>query len=701
MHRRLGFSLVILLLLLITMHGLWVLYGYAKKYPENQLNKKIMIEGVVASLIDRDKAVSKFLFATKDGLIRLSLYPNKNLKPWQLTPGSRWRLYVKLQMAKGFSNPGVFNYANWLKRQQVKAVGYVSTTEKAQFRGIDYRYFVERLRYRIERILQKTIKDKQLRALASALLIGNKNELTLEDKRLFQQTGTSHLIAISGLHIGMIALFAFCLLRVLWSCSVRLCQWLPAQKAGLIAAVISAFGYSLLAGFAIPTERAFIMVLVFSVGLFINRKINSFYLLLMAGVIIVLWQPLSLFEPGFWLSFMAVFFLIIINRSLLSLAKFKRYLLIQLLLMILLIPLTIFWFQGFSMVGVIANLVAIPWVSFLVVPSLFINLLLLLFGINLWFISAYFIQFLVLWLNLLPVDMLFFYWHSISMLAVISAVIGLTLLLFPLPWYLRVLSIALFLPIFQKARLSSDVAFKMTVLDVGQGLAIVIQTPETVVVYDTAGGNGKKFIIAEQTLIPYLKHQGIHHIDTLIISHKDKDHSGGLEHMLNEFTVTNIFSNEKISDVNSEICHESLQWQVHGVSFQFLTANHLKGNNGSCVLKVNFNDQSVLLTGDIYKTAERHLLNNHRRLLPSTILLAPHHGSSSSSSKDFIEAVSPKYVIFSSGKHDGFKHPHSEVVQNYQAAGIKILNTAQNGAITAIFKDNGELVIETNKTEEE
>ncbi|WP_440682469.1 DNA internalization-related competence protein ComEC/Rec2 [Cysteiniphilum halobium] len=692
---------MIMLLLIVMMHGVWVFYSYGQKYPENQLNKTIRIEGVVASLVDRDKAVSKFLFATKDGLIRLSLYPNKNLRPWQLTPGSRWRLHVKLQTAKGFSNPGVFNYANWLKRQRVKAVGYVKTDEKAQFRGIDYRYFVERLRYKIERILQKTIKDTQSRALASALLIGNKNELTPEDKRLFQQTGTSHLIAISGLHIGMIALFAFCLLRILWSCSVRLCQALPAQKAALIAAVVSAFGYSLLAGFAIPTQRAFIMVLVFSVGLFINRKVNSFYLLFLAGVIIVLWQPLSLFEPGFWLSFMAVFFLIVINRSLLSLAKFKRYFLIQLLLMILLIPLTIFWFQGFSMVGVIANLIAIPWVSFLVVPSLFINLVLSFFGVDFWFISAYLIELLVLWLMLLPVDMLFFYWHSISMLAVISAVIGLTLLLFPLPWYLRLLSIVMFIPIFQKEHLPSGVAFKMTVLDVGQGLSVAIQTPETVVVYDTAGGNGKKFVVAEHTLIPYLKHQGVHHIDTLIISHKDKDHSGGFNHVLNAFTVARIFSNEKIAKVNVDICQEGLQWQVHAIKFQFLTANHLKGNNGSCVLKVSFNNQSVLLTGDIYKTAERHLIKNNRLLLPSTILLAPHHGSSSSSSKAFIEAVNPQYVIFSSGKHEGFKHPHSKVVQDYQAAGIKILNTAQNGAITAIFKDNGELEIETNKAEED
>ena len=513
MRKRVGYALITVLLFIVVMHGVWVLYSYDLKYPENQLNKKIIIEGTVASLVDRDKAVSKFLFATKDGLIRLSLYSNKNLRPWQLIPGSRWRLGVKLQTAKGFSNPGVFNYADWLKRQGVKAVGYVNTAEKAKFRGTDNRYIVERLRYKVERLLQKTIKDTQLRALASALLIGNKNELTLNDKRLFQQTGTSHLIAISGLHIGMIALFAFCLLRVLWSCSVRLCQWLPAQKAGLIAAVISAFCYSLLAGFAIPTERAFIMVLVFSIGLFINRKLNGFYLLLLAGIIIVLWQPLSLFEPGFWLSFMAVFFLLVINRSLLSLTKFKRYLLIQLLLMILLIPLTIFWFQGFSLVSVIANLIAIPWVSFLVVPSLFINLILSPFGVDLWFISAYLIKLLLLWLNLLPIDIFFFYWHSIPMLAVISAVIGLTLLLFPLPLYVRLLSIAMFLPVLQKEHLPSNIAFKMTVLDVGQGLAVVIQTPEAVVVYDTAGGDGKKFIVAEHTLSPYLKHQGIHHID--------------------------------------------------------------------------------------------------------------------------------------------------------------------------------------------
>ena len=229
------------MLLIIALHGVWMSYIYFQSYPSDKLDKKINLKGVVASLVDQDKTVCKFLFNTEDGLLRLSLYPNKNLRPWQLTPGSRWKLMLKLQNPSGYYNPGVFNYAHWLNRQGTKAVGYVVVDEKAQFQGIDYRYFVERMRYKIQRILNKNIKDIPLRALASALLIGNKNELTLEDKKLFQQTGTSHLIAISGLHIGMIALFAFLMMRILWSLSIRLCQWIPAQKVALIAAVISAF----------------------------------------------------------------------------------------------------------------------------------------------------------------------------------------------------------------------------------------------------------------------------------------------------------------------------------------------------------------------------------------------------------------------------------------------------------------------------
>lgn len=691
--------IALIMLLVVATHGIWVLYVYSQSYPQDKLEQRIVITGVVASLIDEDKAVSKFLFATKEGLLRLSLYSSRNLRPWQLTPGSRWQLTVKLKEPSGFSNPNVFSYATWLKRQGVKAVGYVITTEQVKFKGIDYFYFVERMRYKIDRILGRNIKDIQLRALASALLIGNKNDLTLEDKRLFQQTGTSHLIAISGLHIGMIALFAFAFVRVLWSLSIGLCQRFPAQKAALIAAILSAFSYSLLAGFAIPTQRAFIMVLVFSVGLLTNRKINSFYLLLLAALIIVLWHPLSLFDPGFWLSFMAVFFLIVINRALLLLKRLQRYVLIQLVLMVLLIPLTIFWFQGFSLISVVANLLAIPWLSFLIVPSLFINLLLWLCGIDLWFISAYLIEALVWWLQVLPTSSLFFHWHSISIFATGSAITGLLLLLFPLPWHVRLLGMVMLMPLAQKDRLETDVVLKLTVLDVDHGLAVVMQTATDVIVYDTAGSANKKFVVAEQTLIPYLKNQGVHRIDRLIISHLDKDHSGGLQSVLNHFDVKEVIANEKIAALNNGICQSGMKWQLDGVNFQFLTANHLTGNNGSCVLKVSVQGKSILLTGDIYKTAEHYLLKTYPEILASTILLAPHHGSGSSSSREFIKTVEPEYVIFSSSTHEGFKHPHNEVVQTYLDEGAKILNTAQHGAITAVFKDNGELSIQTNKVE--
>ncbi|WP_119344099.1 DNA internalization-related competence protein ComEC/Rec2 [Facilibium subflavum] len=690
--------LIVIILLLVALHGLFVIKSHTKSFPQDKLYQHVEITGVVASLIDKDKSMASFLFKTEEGLIKLNIYPNKYLGFWKLTPGTKWQLWVKLKPPQGFKNPYVFDYAYWISLQGVKATGYVITNKPYVFKGVDSSYFVDRMRYAIQKMLDKHIENQQVRALASALLIGNKNEMTTTDKKIFQQTGTSHLIAISGLHIGLIALFAFFIGRLCWSFSISACQKIPAQSVGLISAVIAAFIYSMLAGFSIPTQRAFIMVFVFSVALLSYRKINSVNVLIIAGIIVVLWYPFSVFEAGFWLSFSAVLFLIFISRLVAEIKGVKKYIMIQCLLMILLIPLTIYWFDAFSVIGVIANLLAIPWVSFIVVPGLFINFMLTAIGLSQWWLSILSLTYLIKWLTWLADHGLYFSWHHLSLLATVSAILGVIGFLLPLKWHARLLSCCLILPIFQKPMWPVDIIAKATVLDVDHGLAVVVQMKDYTVVYDTAGARGQKFVLAYLTLIPFLKAQGVQKIDKLIISHMDQDHSGGLDALLNNFDVKEVIANQKIQGLENKKCNDKTSWQHQGVDFTFLNDNHFTGNNGSCVLKVGQGRRSLLLTGDIYKKAERRLLTLNKDALNSEAMVAPHHGSKRASSRQFVDAVNPRYVIFSNGDHQGFSLPDQKTKQSYLDIGSQIYSTAVDGAIMVYFyKDKPSKVVSYTK----
>ena len=388
---------------------------------------------------------------------------------------------------------------------------------------------------------------------------------------------------------------------------------------------------------------------------------------------------------------MAVFFLLFIAERIRHMTGLKKYILIQVLLMLLLIPLSIYWFNAFSVIGMVANLLAIPWVSFVVVPGLFINFILSIINYGQWWLSSWSIEVLLKWLTFLSNYGFYIDWHYISLWTTIIAIAGIMLLILPVKWPTRLLACIFILPLFQAPPWPKNLQARITILDVGHGLAVVIQMPKYTAIYDTGGASGRKFVAANLTLIPFLNAWGIKTIDTLIISHRDKDHSGGLMSLLAGFKIDNIISGEEIEGVSTQLCQQSLSWQIGTVHFDFLNTRHFKGNNSSCVLKINNGRDSLLLTGDIEKKAERYLLKNQFKQLPSTVLIAPHHGSQSSSSKAFVDAVNPNYVIFSSGDHQGFKLPKDSIRQLYQNTGSKILTTAQDGAITVEFYHNGQI----------
>jgi len=269
-------------------------------------------------------------------------------------------------------------------------------------------------------------------------------------------------------------LFAFVLFRVLWSFSPRACQLISAQKIGMIAAIIAAFIYSLMAGFSIPTQRAFIMVAVFAIALLSYRKFNNFRVLFIAGVLVTLWRPFSILEAGFWLSFMAVFFLLFIAERIRNITGLKKYILIQVLLMLLLIPLSIYWFNAFSVIGMVANLLAIPWVSFVVVPGLFINFILSIVNCGQWWLSSWSIEVLLKWLTFLSNYGFYIDWHYISLWITIIAISGIMLLVLPVKLPTRLLACIFILPLFQAPPWPKNLQSRITILDVGHGLAAVI-----------------------------------------------------------------------------------------------------------------------------------------------------------------------------------------------------------------------------------
>jgi competence protein ComEC len=419
-------------------------------------------------------------------------------------------------------------------------------------------------------------------------------------------------------------------------------------------------------------------------------------------------DPFSVLSPGFWLSFLAVAIILFSLKSKstkqgwwFSLVK------IQFVLAVGLLPLTLFFFQQASLVSPLANIFAVPWVSFLVVPVALLGSLFLLISESLgnWILQGAHLLLEVFWtvldyLHALP----FASWHhAVPVWALIPAGFGILLLLAPRGWPAKALSVALLSPlVFAKPAEISAHDLKLTALDVGQGLAIVLEAGSQVLVYDTGPKFGSNFNAGEAAVIPYLRRRGIGKIDTLVVSHGDKDHAGGLQGILSNIKIDHLISSKDDYNHGSlSICKAGMEWQWNSVRFQFLhppavkkANSKLSSNNSSCVLLVEHPAGSILLTGDIEKPIERKLLKEQADLLNIDVLIAPHHGSNSSSTKAFIQATSPDYVVFTTGYRNSYGFPDEKVVSRYKEFGSDLVNTASRGMITFNFSDKNGLQLQ-------
>ena len=661
-----------------------------QRLPEHQTGQDSLLTGVIASIPEQHDQVLRFNFRPENAafppLLRLSwYYPGSKLP----APGERWQLLVRLKPPAGMKNPGGFDYEKWLFMEGIGATGYIRENPDNRRLAAALNWQLDNLRLRIQHKLSALLSDSQQLPFILGLSVGQRDLLTPEHWQVLRQTGTSHLLAISGLHIGLAATLGFFLFRWGWSLSLTALRVLPARQAGALGGFSFALFYALLAGMAIPTQRALIMVSTVMLALLLKRPLYPGHILALSLLLVLLFDPFSVLSAGFWLSFSAVTLILLTCSSRFPTHR-GNWLWIHLWLALGLMPLLIIFFGQVSLISPLANLIAVPLVSLLVVPLVLVGMLLLMISepISMLALSAadYLLGWLwqmLNWLASLPLSD----WQLPALPWLLTGLIGLltlTLLLpraMPARWLglLTILALISFSP----ARPPAGQIY-FTLLDVGQGLAAVVETHGHTLVFDTGPRYSKRFDTGSAVVAPYLQSRGIKKIDKLLISHGDNDHIGGVNGLKQHLPVTTLISSDVAALPGARPCEAGQQWHWDGVLFEILLpqADQLgSDNNRSCVLKVTADNMTLLLPGDIERDSERQLLAHYGGQIQADVLVVPHHGSRSSSTSRFVKAVDPSYALFPVGFRNRYGFPKQEVLDRYQQQGSIPLRSDQHGAI--------------------
>jgi len=639
------------------------------------------VEGRVVGLPQTSEGVVRFELA--DARSRHEKLPSLMRLAWHAGPplnsGERWRLAVKLKRPSGLLNPDAFDYEAWLLAQRIGATGTIKDGQRLAEASWAWRDSIR------QRLLEV---DTQGRGGAlAALVLGDGSGLSREDWQILQDTGTVHLLVISGQHIGMLAAVVYLLIAGLarygwWPLRW---PWLP-WACGL--AFAAALGYGLLAGFDVPVQRACVMVGLVLLWRLRFRHLGAWWPLLLAFNALLLFDPLASLRPGFWLSFAAVGILIFTFGGRLGAWNWwQTWTRAQWLIALGLCPLLLALNLPISLSGPLANLLAVPWVSLLVLPPALLGTLLLpvpYVGAGLLWLAGGLIDWLFRGLSVIAGIWPAWISPSLPWWSLLIGSLGAVLLLLPRGVPLRPLGWPLLLILLAppRERVAEGLA-DIWQLDVGQGLAILIRTRHHTLLYDTGPRFGD-FDLGQRVVLPALHKLGGERIDLMLLSHADADHAGGALAVSRGLKVTRVISGDPPglpAILRAEACESGRQWQWDGVRFQLWqwSAAH-DSNQRSCVLQIEANGERLLLTGDIDTAAERALLESPLAL-PTHWLQAPHHGSRSSSSMALLRALRPHSVLISRGQGNSFGHPHPLVLARYRQQGLRIYDSAQHGAI--------------------
>lgn len=650
--------------------------------------------------------------------------------PVDLQPGQRWRMTVRLRRPHGNANEFGFDRERWMLERDLRATGTVQQHSPPELlgheRGLNLEVAidaVDRLRARLRQRVEAVLAGDAHAGVIVALATGAQSAISQEDWQRFTQTGTNHLVAISGLHISIVAGLCAWLAGWTWRNAARLGLplplLLPAKYLAAMAGVVAGGAYIALAGFGVPAQRAWWMLLAAATATVSGRDTGVATVLAWALGMVVLIDPWAVAAPGFSLSFSAV------AAVLLAAAGQRRYsrpdcasrmgellmrggshlkaaLKLHWAVTVALLPLSVAWFSQVPLAGVPANLLAIPWVSVLVTPLVLLGVLLPA-PLDAWayrgahqlisWLSAYFDV-----LTRLPGAL----WRvpAPDPLAFLLALAGVGWWLMPRGWPLRHYAFILLGPLLWPYRAVPEPGeFRATVLDVGQGGATLIETATHQMLFD-AGPGPESTDAGQRVILPFLQSHGIAKLDLLMISHGDSDHAGGAAAVLGGVAVGSLrasvppaqrlWRQAQAAGVSDRgLCRAGTRWTWDAVRFEVLwpvsAPDPAAPNQTACVLRVSSRAHALLLTADIEAEAERALTERIAALEPgglaADLLLAPHHGSKTSSSRFILDAIMPRQVVFQVGYLNRFHHPHPGVVARYRALGATLFRSDADGEV--------------------
>ncbi len=695
--------------------------------PDEWQDRDIAVTGIIDDLPHASPRGTRFAFAVErvttpgahvPARISLAWYPPQRAADAADVPplraGERWQLTVRLKRPHGNVNPHGFDLEAWLLENEFRATGYVRAQDAnariTAFAGRPYDW-VQRAREHVRDRIVIALPAARYQGVIVALAIGEQRAIPESQWLVFNRTGITHLISISGLHVTVFAALAAMLVHALARRSARLTSIIPAHRVAAIVGALCAFGYVLLAGAQIPAQRTFIMLAVAAVGLWLARLGSARMVWLWALVIVLAFDPWAGLTPGFWLSFGAVALLLYAGTGRLQSApsgfwaRQRRAVRAaadaQTVVTLGLVPLTLAVFQQVSLIAPAANALAIPVVTFAVVP-------LSLGAIALPFQWPWQWAHAIFALLMLPLEWLaqvpgaLWQQHAPQAWTVVASIIGVILMLAPRGIPLRALGLFWLLPLFvvRPAQPAPGTAH-VVALDVGQGLAVLVHTASHALLYDSGPRFNDEADAGGRIIVPYLRAAGIERLSMLVVSHLDADHSGGVRAIAQTVPIERYVSSVDGADrlwqglrAPVDRCVAGEHWVWDDVRFSLVhppadwyAATRIKTNDMSCVLRVETASGSVLLTGDVEAKGEASMLQRHEAVV-SDVLVVPHHGSRTSSTQAFINEVRPRIAVFTPGYRNRFGHPREDVVDRYRSANVELWRTDLQGAVSIVLGES-------------
>ncbi len=692
--------------------------------------RDVVVQGVVSAMPQQSELGLRFRLeveSARAGGLPVQLPPHLSLAWYQNAPagaapdsappvlaalraGERWQLTVRLKAPHGNMNPHGFDYELWLWEQGLQATGYVRAGTAAgaasaasgparadpapQRLAATWQHPVEQARQSVRDAIFEQVTDRKSAGLLAALVVGDQNAIDRADWDIFRATGVAHLMSISGLHITMFAWAAALAVGWLWRRSSRLCMAWPAQHAALVGGVLLAAGYALFSGWGVPSQRTVWMLATVGLLRLAGRQWPWPMVWLLACAVVVSIDPWALMQAGFWLSFVAVGVLFATDsgaahaRGIRAWGRFASLLREQGIVTLALAPLTLLLFGQVSVVGIFANLIAIPWVTLVVTPLALAGTVVA----PVWQLAAWAVQGLGVVLQWFAAWPFASYASAAPPLwAGAAGVLGGVLLALRWPWHARLLGLPLLLPVLLWQAPRPDAGqFELLAADIGQGNAVVVRTATHTLVYDAGPRYSAESDAGHRVLVPLLRAFG-ERVDTLVVSHRDADHSGGAAAVLAmQPQAAFVSSIEDAHDLQAHRkatrCAAGQRWQWDGVDFELLhpaAADYdsaSKTNAMSCVLRIGNGRQAALLVADIEQPQEARLVAQDAAALRADLLLMPHHGSKTSSSPAFLDAVQPSLALVQAGYRNRFGHPAAPVLARYAERGIRVVDSAHCGA---------------------